>query len=95
MYVKRLFKGAVPTRNLPELRTIINIVSNPKKTKISNNDDSVTPIPVIASFGLKRSLRIRKSKRQMAKGVKSKDTKDKKLISLKSQPRRRGRPRKK
>lgn len=95
MLVKRLFKGAVPTRNLPEFRTIINIVSNPKKTNISNIDDSVTPIPIIASFGLKRSLRIRKSKRRIAKGVKSKDTKDKKSIALKNQPRKRGRPRKK
>lgn len=55
----RLFKGVVPTKNLPELKTVINIVINKCKSKVDVNEDSVEPLPVVVAPEIKKSLRIR------------------------------------
>lgn len=66
----RLFKGVVPTRNLPELKTVINILSNKHSTKENEIENMIelevipfTPVPLIlpnTTSVLKRSSRLRK-----------------------------------
>lgn len=96
--VNSLFKGVVPTKNLPELKTVISI-SCGQNSKVVDIDE-INPIPVVSSQ-LKRSLKVRSCNSHYSntlKNVRLIDKKfvlkNKKLVLMKNQPCRRVKPRK-
>lgn len=108
--IHRLFKGVVPTMNLPELKTAVQIICHNKESPIievieldDSSSDSIKVIPVGKSTQpkLKRSLRIYENKQKnsnfLSKNkIRSNDASNSKTSnSLQhSKPSKRGRPRK-
>lgn len=97
----RLFKGVVPTRNLPELKTIIKISST--DGTIVNLDESpveTNPVNTTIQSRLKRRSRPRKHNPRYFNSLNIcqstvKNVKNKLKYRLKNQPRKLGRTKRK